>query len=96
MHKLVEKINDRFNIQSGILDVLIVNKISGIELASNLYNRNALADYLSTLEEIDFKKNIDGLIWEIRVDLLEEALNIKRQSYSDKLQESDISSDDPF
>ena len=96
MHKLLEKINQRFNIQSGILDVLVVNKISGIELAANLYDRNTLANYLSTLEGVDLKKNVDGLIWEIREELLEEAKNIVKDEFPNKFVLDDLNDNDPF
>ena len=94
--KLVKRINQRFNIQSGILDVLIVNKISGIELAANLYDRNTLANYLTTLEGVDLKNNIDGLIWEIREELLEEAHNISKDEFPNKFILDDLNDNDPF
>ena len=94
--KLIKKINQRFNIQSDILNVLAVNKISGIELAANLYDRNILANYLSTLEGVDLKNNVDGLIWEIREELLEEAKNIEKEEFPNKFTLDDLNDDDPF
>ena len=75
---LINNIYRRFEIKSGVLDILKDNRVSGLELAAALYDKNLLYEYLSQFSGINLKTNIVGLLWEIRPELLEEALLLKK------------------
>lgn len=86
--ELLNKISQRFNINSSVFQPLIYNNISSIELAANLHDIYNCISFISALKSpvnVNYT-NLYNVLWEIRYELMDEAYKLK-ENHNDEPEE---------